>query len=103
MCNIYGDLLTEMEYNTYNYVCYIFITLDFAFLVTYIAVRSTQRLTRKDTTYHIDYSGLEGTKGDASAIRRYFADEEAGYDVVEEEEEGYEEAVGIYFGSFSIL
>jgi len=36
-------------------------------------------------------------------IHRYFADEEAGFDVVEEEEEGHEEAVGIYFGSFSIL
>jgi len=30
-------------------------------------------------------------------------DEEAGCDVVEDEEEGDEEAVGIYFGSFSIL
>jgi len=40
---------------------------------------------------HIDYSGLEGT---------LFADEEAGCDVVEEEEEGDKEAVEIYFGSF---
>ena len=38
--------------------------------------------------HYIDYSGLEGTKGGASVIRRYFADEEAGCDVVEEEEEG---------------
>jgi len=49
---------------------------------------------------HIDYSGLEGTKGGASAIRRYFADKEARCDV-EEEEERHEEAVGIYFASFS--
>jgi len=49
---------------------------------------------------HIKYSGLEGTKGDTSAIRRYFADEEPGCDVVEEEEEGDEEAVGICFVSF---
>ena len=26
--------------------------------------------------HHIDYSGLEGTKGGASAIRRYFADDQ---------------------------
>ena len=61
MCNNYGDLLTEMEYNTYNYVVNailstyemsrsVFITLDFAFLFTYITVRSTQRLNWKDTT-----------------------------------------------------
>jgi len=49
---------------------------------------------------HIDYSGLEGTKGSASLFRCYFPDEEAGCDGVEEEEEGDEEAVGIYFGSF---
>ena len=73
---------------------------NFAFLFTYIAARSTQRLTQQDATCHIDYSGLEGTKGDASAIRRYFAYEEVGCDVLEEEEEGDEEAVGIYFGSF---
>ena len=47
VCNIYGDLLTEMEYNSYNYVVsaiqspyetsrYVFITLDFAFLFTYV-------------------------------------------------------------------
>jgi len=52
---------------------------------------------------HIDYSGLEGTKGDTSALRHYFADEEAGCDVLEGEEEGHEEVVEIYFGSFSIL
>jgi len=52
---------------------------------------------------HIDYSGLEGTKGGASAIRHYFVDEEAGCDAVEKEEEGDEEVVEIYFGSFSIL
>ena len=52
---------------------------------------------------NIEYSGLEGTKGGASAIRHYFADEEAGCDAIEEEEEGHEEAVGIYFGSFSVL
>ena len=50
---------------------------------------------------HIDYSGLEGTKGGTSAIRRYFADEEAGCDVVEEEEEADEEAVGICFVKLS--
>ena len=52
---------------------------------------------------HIDYSGLEETKGDTNVIRRYFADEEAGCDVVEEEEEGHEEAVGIYFVYFNFV
>ena len=50
-----------------------FLLLVFAFLFTYTAVRSTypegHHLRR-----HIDYSGLEGTKGGASAIRRSFAD-----------------------------
>ena len=49
---------------------------------------------------NIEYSGLEGTKGGASAIRHYFADEEAGCEIVEEEEKGDEEAVGIHFGSY---
>ena len=65
-------------YSPYEMSRYVFITLDFAFLFTYTAVCSTQRLTRKDTTcVTILISGLEGTKGDGSTIRRYFADEEA--------------------------
>ena len=54
VCNNYGDLLTEMEYNTYNFVVsaiqspyetsrYIFITLDLAFLFTFTVVRSTHK------------------------------------------------------------
>ena len=54
VCNIYGDLLTEMDYHAYNYVVsvspYETSRLDFAFLFTYTSVRSTQRLTRNDTT-----------------------------------------------------
>ena len=49
---------------------------------------------------HIDYSGLEGTKGNVSAICRYFAGEEAGCDVVEEEEEGHEESLNIFWKFF---
>ena len=71
-------MLLVLYSNPMKINCYVFITLDFAFLFAYIYIYSCTKAypDGHHLHRHIDYSGLEGTKGGASVIRRYFADDQ---------------------------